>query len=111
MKAARSKKLTSFSRRSLVLAGSIAIFVLPHAASAATRTWSGAAADGLWATPANWGGTTPVTGDTALFNTTDTAISLGGAAQGLTSFTFDTSVGSFTFNTGGAGGQFNLASG
>lgn len=37
--------------------------------SAVTRTWSGGGDGKTWSNPANWGGTVPVLGDTAQFNT------------------------------------------
>ena len=109
MKATRPATFATRCRTFLILTGSLATLVASQPARAATRTWSGGPqADGLWNDPANWGGTIPATGDTALFNTAGSTISLDAATQSLTSFAFDTSAGSFTFNTGG---QFSLTSG
>ena len=80
-------------------------------ARAATDTWTGAAGDGLWSSAGNWSPAVPTAADTALFNiATSTAVSLNAAAQSVKVIDFDTSVGSFTFNTGGTGGVFNLTS-
>jgi autotransporter-associated beta strand protein len=43
--------------------------VSSFAARAATTDWSGGGADNVWSNAANWGGTTPATGDTNRFNT------------------------------------------
>ena len=74
---------------------------------AASGTWSGAT-NSSWATAGNWS-SLPGSADTATFNTTPgSTVDLGGSAQSVKSILFDGSTGSFTFNTGGVGGQLNL---
>src|SRR5947199_46090 len=50
-----------------VLLALVAAALTPASALAATRTWTGAAADGDWTEPANWGGLAPVAGDDLVF--------------------------------------------
>ncbi len=66
-------------------------------AFAATRTWTGTGSDPNWTTAANWGGTTPATGDDLVFP--------GGAAQPINNNDFEagTSFNSISF-TGASGG-------
>jgi autotransporter-associated beta strand protein len=67
-----------------------ALLAAPLALTAADRTWTGAGADALWTTAANWGGTAPASGD---------ALRFGGAAglANTNNFAADTAFAGLTF--------------
>ncbi len=81
-------------------------------AEAATKTWTGAAGNGLWSDPANWSGGVPGAGDDAVFsNPATAAVSLGGVSTSVNSLSLTTAngiafgngsllVSSFTLNSG-----------
>lgn len=85
----------------------LALFFMSNGAlnplNAATRTWTGGGSDGFWSTPANWGGTAPVAGDSLVFggnvrvNTTND-FPAGTAFQVIT---FDNPSGPFTLSGNG----------
>ena len=69
----------------------------------ATCTWTGAAGDGLWATPGNWqNNAVPTSSDTVVIpaNTAD-AMDAGDAVRTLAGLTFTQPVGSFTLKGAG----------
>jgi autotransporter-associated beta strand protein len=56
----------NLTKTSALIATLLAANLIPlHAAN---RTWSGAGPDAKWSTPANWGGTAPVSADVLIFN-------------------------------------------
>lgn len=59
------------SPRTLLIAalvlGVLALHASAPSALAASRTWTGGGSDNNWTTPANWGGTAPVAGDSLVF--------------------------------------------
>ena len=72
--------------------------VLP--ARAATLTWTGGGADDLWSTPANWGGTAPMPGDSLIFTTTTRLNNTNNFTSGtlFSGITFDLPAGAFSLN-------------
>lgn len=63
--------LTQFTRRLLATTLSVAVFLEPAAALAATRTWDAGGSDNNWSTAANWSdNTVPTASDIALFDGT-----------------------------------------
>ncbi|MCX8092404.1 MAG: hypothetical protein N3I86_15975, partial [Verrucomicrobiae bacterium] len=62
-------KLHSLINGLAVLLGGLALLALTLPAAAATRTWTGAGANGFWTNAANWNGglTVPVNGDGLIF--------------------------------------------
>lgn len=80
----------------------------------ATRTWTGSAGDGSFDTVANWGGTVPVTGDTAIIAASaTTGITSGldrsadGAGAGLNLVLLEIEDG-FKYNIGSSSGSLLL---
>lgn len=92
--------------RCLLLSCGLLLSLCAPAAAQITYTWNGGGSDGNWSTPANWGGTRPVS------SPTDTVISLAGTTN--TATTIDTFYGStlqvrgLTFQN--AAGPFTVAS-
>jgi autotransporter-associated beta strand protein len=70
----------------LLLAGSVV--------AQTTRTWDGLGASGVWSDAENWGGTTPVAGDSLAFSGT------GAQCTNVNDLTPDTSFAGITFNSG-----------
>jgi hypothetical protein len=83
--------------RFLLVVAVVGLTSATEAIFAATRTWTGAGANGNWSTAANWGGTVPVAGDDLVFP--------NGAAQltNTNDLTAGTSFNSISF-TGPVGG-------
>jgi hypothetical protein len=56
--------------------------------TAATKTWTGAAGNGLWSDAGNWAGGVPVNGDTIVYSTAGGGNSFGNLTLSLASFRF-----------------------
>ena len=96
--------------RCVRIAAIIAASLIASAAQEGIVSWTGATG-GDWNTGANWGGSVPVTGDTALFDTTLATV-VNAAGVGITNISFDNSAGtgSGTFTLGATGtGAYTLA--
>jgi hypothetical protein len=85
------------------------IALLSISAQADTHTWNGGGADNNWTTAANWGGTSPVSGDSLSFdgNTRLTPSNNFAAGTAFSNVTFNSNAGAFilsgnTFALGGA---------
>lgn len=115
------KLRSSFQKKHVIctlitFAGSIGALSLLSAplASAAVKTWSVTATSGSWNTGANWGGTTPASGDSLLFGTQTTgatALTVDAATWGNSTIS---QTGAFlsgiTFTTGASAYTMDLSS-
>ena len=94
--AAVAQRPFHFARRLALL---LAI-ALASSTEAATRTWTGAAGNGLWSDPANWSGGVPGAADDAVFSNPATpTVSLGGASVSVNSLSLSTANG-LSFDNG-----------
>src|SRR5262245_60655571 len=99
----------------------VAIFVVALAAASSsfaqnTRSWTGLASpNNLWTTLGNWNTGVPISGDTALFNSsgnTNTSISLGAAAQPINTVRFDGAIATpYTIGVLASGDKLNFDAG
>src|SRR6185295_16572626 len=81
-----------------------------------TRSWTGLAApNNSWTTLGNWNTGVPVSGDTALFNSSglgNTSISLGAATQPINTIRFDGAIATpYTLGVLASGDKFNFDAG
>ncbi len=67
---------------------------------AETRTWTGGGSDSNWSTPANWGGTAPVAGDTLFFGGTSRLTATNDFPEGtaFAGITFNSDAGAFAIS-------------
>jgi fibronectin-binding autotransporter adhesin len=107
----------SFAARRLL----VAFFVLAIAAASvaqaqSTRPWTGLASpDNNWTSIGNWNTAVPISGDTALFNSSGngiTSISLGAATRPIKSIQFDGAIATpYTLGVLASGDKFNFDAG
>src|SRR6478672_13280954 len=103
-------------RRLFVVIFASSLAAAPSARAQNTRSWTGLAApDKNWTTLGNWNTGVPVSGDTALFNSsgnTNTSISLGAATQPIKTIQFDGAIATpYTLGVLASGDKFNFDAG
>src|SRR5262245_61253621 len=104
------------ARRLFVLAFVFSIAAPPLAVAQNTRSWTGLAApNNNWTKVGNWNTGLPVSGDTALFDSSgnsNTSISLGAATQPINTIRFDGAAATpYTLGVLASGDKFNFDAG